>query len=269
MNPFARFDPDAGDYHPENALACAHAADTAYATDATIRARVRTWGFASSVFVWHEHLECFAANRGTMILLAFRGTENLDDWLTNKRAKKTNGPWGKVHRGFYRGARALLGFDRSDRLWSAVGQWGGHSKPVWLTGHSLGGALAVLSAMLLTERGVKPQGIYTFGQPRVGGIQFARGFQDELGDRTFRFVNRRDVVPTVPPAYLFYRHAGTLIRIRTDGSLVRGPSRVEPARRRAGHHRTAHRIPPNRASVPDHGMDRYIAALESNLDTWL
>ncbi len=269
MNPFARFDPHTGDYHPRNALACAHAARAVYASAADIRARVRAWGFAASTFVRNENLECFGARRDDMILLAFRGTENLADWLTNKRVRKTSGPWGQVHRGFYRGARALLGFDRSDRLWSAMERWGAPDKPLWLAGHSLGGALAVLSAMLLAERGVKPQGIYTYGQPRAGGIRFARRFQDELGDRAFRFVNRRDIVPTVPPVYLFYRHAGTLIRIRTDGALVRGPSRVEPAPRRAAHHRSASRVPRNRASAPDHGIDRYIAALESNRDTRL
>ncbi|WP_437893448.1 lipase family protein [Sorangium sp. So ce124] len=81
---------------------------------------------------------------------------------------------------------------------------------LYLTGHSLGGSLAVLAAALIhTEeelRELRPllRGIYTFGQPMVGDPTFARHFQGEFGNKLFRHIYGKDVMPHLPP-----RTAGT------------------------------------------------------------
>jgi hypothetical protein len=76
---------------------------------------------------------------------------------------------------------------------------------LYITGHSLGGAMAVLAAALIFSdeelRALRPRlrGIYTFGQPMVGDRAFAKKFEPEFGNRLFRHIYRRDVVPHLPP----------------------------------------------------------------------
>ncbi|KAG2215378.1 hypothetical protein INT45_011296 [Circinella minor] len=81
---------------------------------------------------------------------------------------------------------------------------------VAVTGHSLGGALALLNALDLHERGIKNVELITFGQPRVGNKQFAE-YVVSTGIPYKRAVHARDTVPHVPdnasPLYKFY-HAG-------------------------------------------------------------
>ena len=76
---------------------------------------------------------------------------------------------------------------------------------LFITGHSLGGAMAVLTAALihadsnLTPLKKKLRGVYTFGQPMVGDAVFARTFDPLFGKMLFRHIYRRDVVPHLPP----------------------------------------------------------------------
>lgn len=81
-----------------------------------------------------------------------------------------------------------------------------HDNPnakLYITGHSLGGALAVLYAAMLhytgqTEVASKIKAVYTFGQPRVGDLNFATYFKQKLEGRYFRVVYCNDLVPRVP-----------------------------------------------------------------------
>ncbi|XXX79590.1 lipase family protein [Sorangium sp. So ce134] len=78
-------------------------------------------------------------------------------------------------------------------------------KALYITGHSLGGALAVVAAALLhvdpSLDGIRRQlrGVYTFGQPMVGRADFTRRFDKEFGAKLFRHVYGRDIVPRLPP----------------------------------------------------------------------
>ncbi|KAI1692254.1 papain family cysteine protease domain-containing protein [Ditylenchus destructor] len=73
---------------------------------------------------------------------------------------------------------------------------------IFFTGHSLGGAFASLAAFTTaTEkiREAKDIYVYTFGQPRVGGLKYAEQF-DEMGfAASYRVVNSEDLVPHLPP----------------------------------------------------------------------
>jgi hypothetical protein len=66
---------------------------------------------------------------------------------------------------------------------------------LWVTGHSLGAAVATVAADALPATG----GVYTFGSPRVGDGDFAAAFNRRFADRSFRYVDDHDAVTRVPP----------------------------------------------------------------------
>jgi predicted lipase len=71
-------------------------------------------------------------------------------------------------------------------------------RPLWLTGHSLGGALAVLAAWLCDRRTINVHQIYTYGGPMVGNKVAAAAIDKAFPDKIFRFVNLTDPVPMLP-----------------------------------------------------------------------
>jgi len=79
-----------------------------------------------------------------------------------------------------------------------IANWQTQAQSLWLTGYSLGAALATLRMSSLGEEAKPVNGLYTFWQPRVGGKTVARIFDLDLKSRMFRFVNNNDVVTRVP-----------------------------------------------------------------------
>ena len=88
--------------------------------------------------------------------------------------------------------------------------------PIIVTGHSLGGA----SAMLLTFHATYPiKAVYTFGQPRVGGPSFANLYQRKrLDEKTFRLIKDQDIVSRAPPVSSGYRHVGRSLYMPSGGA---------------------------------------------------
>jgi hypothetical protein len=79
---------------------------------------------------------------------------------------------------------------------------------VFVAGHSLGGALAQLCALDLRLSARLPDvRLTTFGAPRVGNAVFARWLDAAVGPHA-RFTHARDVVPSVPPSWAGFAHAG-------------------------------------------------------------
>ena len=64
-----------------------------------------SWGFAKCDFLDVGDTQGFVAQTSDVVLVAFRGTESLGDWLGNLNLLSTQRPYGSVHRGF------LLGFE--------------------------------------------------------------------------------------------------------------------------------------------------------------
>jgi hypothetical protein len=102
-----------------------------------------------------------------------------------------------------------------------------------VTGHSLGGALAILFAAL--ARGIGPASrdhprpsrlisqVYTFGAPRCGDDAFANAYDGELRKITHRVVNDRDLAATVPPAAWGYSHVGRIAFLTDEkGEVITG-----------------------------------------------
>jgi triacylglycerol lipase len=164
------------------------------------------------------------ATQPDTVIVAFRGTEpaQLKDWSVDAQAVRLGaaGLTGTVHIGFVRALDAVWsGIESTVRNHVAGG------KKLWITGHSLGGALAVLAACRLSD--LHP-GVYTFGQPRVGDEAFADTYDSRIGERYFRFINDKDIVARVPPFTAGYRHFGREMQVTP--SLMR---RIPEWRRQA------------------------------------
>jgi triacylglycerol lipase len=171
------------------------------------------------------HTQYLIATSKDVAILAFRGTEpeQFADWATDAECALVPCPWKpslRVHQGFSK-ALETVWKPLNDRLRPVAGT----ERALWITGHSLGGALAVLAAhRFADESGAsRVAGVYTFGQPRCGDQAFKEDLERGLAGRLWRVVNNRDVVPRVPPAAMGYRHAGTLIYIDELGRIVLNP----------------------------------------------
>lgn len=128
------------------------------------------------------------------VVIAFRGTE-MQKWadaLTDLSALLVPGYGGRVHQGFKQAFEGIT--DEMEPLLKDHAH-----KKFYLTGHSLGGALATLAAVKLHPKH-KVEAVYTFGQPAVGDQAFADAYPHP--ERHFRFINNLnkvyDPVPLVP-----------------------------------------------------------------------
>ncbi|CAJ0932875.1 unnamed protein product, partial [Mesorhabditis belari] len=133
------------------------------------------------------------------IVVVFRGTKTdvqllLEGWSTLQPQQDFYG-MGKVNQ--YFGNAVDLLFDPVGTTLSNP-QWRDYK--VVFTGHSLGAALAALAAARTAAQGLRNSNqikLYTFGEPRVGNVQFAASFNN-LVPEAFRVVFRSDIVPHLP-----------------------------------------------------------------------
>ncbi|MDP5215700.1 S8 family serine peptidase [Ruegeria sp. 2205SS24-7] len=137
-------------------------------------------------------------NNDQVTVIAFRGTDSTADWLGNLQIlpRQVDAFNGSLHAGFLDAYDAVAPI-----IANAVESSQGRA--LWFTGHSLGGALALIAA--LTHRDREIAGLMTFGQPRLLGRRPAKLVNAQFGRNFQRFVNRNDIVTRVPPGY---RHAG-------------------------------------------------------------
>lgn len=77
-----------------------------------------------------------------------------------------------------------------------------------ITGHSLGGALAILCAVDFQQSFGNVDLVYTFGQPRVGNDKFAAYYTSIFGSNSFRLINYADTVVHSPPKAFGFLHHG-------------------------------------------------------------
>lgn len=130
-------------------------------------------------------------------ILAFRGSGSAVDWVADFIAQQTmyrpvkNG--GQTHKGFtdiYMSCR--------DQVHTLLGMLPA-GKPLFITGHSLGGALATLAALdIALNTSFTSPIVYTFGAPRVGDPQFVQLYNYSVPTH-WRFQNEFDIVPHLPP----------------------------------------------------------------------
>jgi hypothetical protein len=209
-------------YDPRLAYFLALVAGWSYADEATLSAKLDYYGFRGNtvqeVTVRNDAMLIVAtvyfirSADGELGILSFRGTEpmNFINWLTDAEVTWRKFVYGSVHAGFFDNVEALWGglLDILRNAMSEEAPTNGHParkplKALYITGHSLGAAMAVVAAARLTieqedddfRRGSILRGVYTFGQPMVGDENFAKRCRFNL----FRHVYRADLVCRMPP----------------------------------------------------------------------
>jgi pimeloyl-ACP methyl ester carboxylesterase len=266
-------------FNRANALYLAHASDVAYlrtpAAVAKERLGLEAYAFCNPV----TRTRGFLGVCDTHAVLAFRGSDpvTLPAWVTDAvvrlvaRAEYD----GRVHLGFSSALKRT--WDKIERALDAVGD-----RPLFLTGHSMGGALAILAACRLARAGQEPVATYTYGAPRVGDPAFCEGY----ALRTYRVVNRLDIVPEMPLASAkallpsqtrinqkildklhrlaervpCYGHVRTLVYIDGDGEVTTD-AEVEPWRPHAVARAIATRGKSFHEGITDHLISNYIRGL--------
>lgn len=160
-----------------------------------------------------EGVQFFMGQRGESesdILIVFRGSDEIIDYLRDMKLRKKVIPYGgvnpkiKVHTGFiqaYKKIREIM----HDNLNKE------NPKRIFITGHSLGGALATLCAVDIDYNMNDDFGIditcIVFGCPKVGNKEFVQSYDSRITEH-FRIVNGSDIVPHLPRWWQNYWHVG-------------------------------------------------------------
>ncbi|MEB3312759.1 MAG: lipase family protein [Cyanobacteriota bacterium] len=222
--------------------------------------------------------QAFLFRKGSAIILVFKGTQQLSDWKTNLKIRlrrfsvlddTVTPPLGRVHRGFLEAWQSV-----EKPLILRLKRWMNEdpNAKVWVTGHSLGGALAAMATISLESRGIPIAGLYTFGQPRIAGWGMVNTMNRRLGDRIYRYVNNNDVVPLIPTQITpwmpsrIYGHMGRFRYFNSFGHLQRQsfPLQRLPDRVFGALHALITSGSPD--AISDHNMEFYIANLQKAMD---
>lgn len=181
-----------------------------------------------------NNIQYAVMSNDAVIIVAFRGSDsllgydNVDDWIkADANARQVLEPiWGRykmlrktptggsetvyrdpgVHRGFRDHYWAVR-----DKVNSTIARHGGGTKQLFITGHSLGGALSTLCAIdqataqdRKADRRFRPHSVYTFGSPRVGNGFFAKLYKQKVASgkatalNTHRYWHYDDVLALFP-----------------------------------------------------------------------
>lgn len=188
----------------------------------SVQNRLRLYNMSLGEFVTVDNHHFITAwdQTNDVLVVAFRGTDiaQLADVWTDLDYEKIETELGEVHKGFYEASEALMG--------SVVAAIEHRERPkhIWLTGHSLGGAIATLTMRQLEMQGYRVRGLVTFGQPRVGDRDFTSAMNRRLGSRMLRIINEDDVVASLPPRIPLvmpaYYSGGSVVQF-LDGRLKR------------------------------------------------
>lgn len=165
------------------------------------------------------------------IILAWRGTDRVSsnntlmgkaifevgEWFQTDfdfpLVSAPSGISGRVHRGF----NSSINYNGLiNRIANRLVELDVNNKKLWITGHSLGGAHAQLSALYLKKQhNIQPFAVYAYAAPGVGDQRFCNAIEDVVpGSKLQRFIYIYDPVPRVPssilPGMQDYARAGQL-----------------------------------------------------------
>ncbi|KAK9817768.1 hypothetical protein WJX72_001918 [[Myrmecia] bisecta] len=203
------------------------------------------------------------------IVIAFRGTASLANLLADLKVWRANHPavpgrvrlgtQPMVHKGFLASWQAN-GLDQRvlGRLRGIFSGRKASSTPwqVYVTGHSLGGALATLAAFDIQQQLQGQHHLqvccYAYGAPRTGNHAFARLYNMAVPD-TWHVINGQDAVAQEGKFLVLYKRPGHRVIINIRGDLIVRPTLVEHSVRRV----------PGGSSVNQHLLRAYRKSLQA------
>jgi triacylglycerol lipase len=178
-------------------LEFANIAQTTYDNPNASTAKFKALGYKIIKFFDIDGAQAYLLTNGTITVLSFRGTEVTEksDVLADlKSGKNIEACGGKVHVGFK---------GEINKLWPSItAALADNPGNLYVTGHSLGAAMATIAASRMQDR---VTALITFGSPRVGNAEFVKSVAVEH----YRVQNNCDDVTKVPFKLMGFDHHGT------------------------------------------------------------
>ena len=232
----------------------AQMAEIAYADPVTAKKEYKKLGYTGYKYFDVDGAQAHAVWKKYEYCICFRGTEpsEISDVLADLNAiPRGSMTHGLVHSGFRK---------ELDKLW---GQLVDHQsvylgKNFYITGHSLGAAMATIATSRFEEF-TEVTELYTFGSPRAG----TRKFVNAIKTPHFRCVNNNDIVTRVPLAFMGYKHHGKLVYINFYGN-IRNMTSWQRIKDRFRGVRAAWRKGVVFDGAYDHGMNYYVNYTKEN-----
>jgi predicted lipase len=204
---------------------------------------MRSLDFGQFFVVIRRYAIVVGVRTPNMIIIAIRGTKYLYDWGVNLRASKHIireryhfEDFGEVgfHSGFF---RAVFGcFEPVSREIRKFNLGDQDATPIYVTGHSLGGALAAIMHVVWSREypkvhafpgnilfAAKTDASYTFGMPRYGDMRAVTQYATP-----YHLYNELDIVPTVPPKWLGFENCFSEFKL--DGTSLQNVQGRESVR---------------------------------------
>lgn len=242
--------------HLRKSLLFAELAGLCYYNEVIVQPVAASIGLPGCRFLDRDGAQAFLLWNDVDCIVACRGTEP-NEWNDIKAdvnaAAVLTEALGKVHKGFNQEVNDLWPM-LADALVS-------DTRNLWFCGHSLGGAMATICAgrCFLSEMKSTPQGLFTYGSPRVGDKQFVNFVRLDYS----RWVNNNDIVTRVPPAWMGYRHAGREYYLNHLGRLKKVNGWLRTRDRLRGFLLGLFQFRIDHFS--DHSIDRYIENIFAEL----
>ena len=169
------------------------------------------YGYTILKFFDKNGAQAYYLTNGVERVLSFRGTEvtqksDILADLTSGKNRESNGTY--VHVGFRKEVNKIW-----DDILQELSKGSAGEPPLYITGHSLGAAMATIAASRLQET-MKVEALITFGSPRVGTQEFVDG----LGVQHHRVINCCDSVTRVPLWIMGFRHHGVITYLDFNGN---------------------------------------------------
>lgn len=216
--------------------------------DKAVRAEFKKLGYTTVKFIDIDGAQAYVLTNKERVVVAFRGTEVTEksDIAADLEFFHSNG----FHRGFLEEYEKL----DVDVIGEVAKQLGRKKRPVYVTGHSLGAAIASIFCYNFTD----VEALYTYGCPRNTSWSKAK----KLTVPHYRCVNNNDIVPTVPPRIFNYAHHGEEVYFNYFGAVRKLSwwQRIKDKWR--GHKRAWQKKEPF-DSIRDHSMDQYVQHCEA------
>ena len=191
--------------------------EKAYLTPFEAKASFKEIGFSSTEDFVDSSMIGYVVTSDKATVIVFRGSEDKADWFVNLNAFSSATSHGDIHKGFFNAYQGL-----KPQILKLLQTH--HRDHLWITGHSLGGALAIICAYdLAANENYDIDGVITFGQPMVAHQQLADYIGEKLSGRYAHYVNESDIVARVAPGY---SHCGSLIWFTNGGIKQTKPKRM-------------------------------------------